>query len=38
LRADGDRDDLGAVRRRVPLFITGLLAALIVVLVVARFA
>jgi hypothetical protein len=38
LRADGDRDDLGAARRRVPLFIAVLVAALIVFLLIARFA
>jgi hypothetical protein len=38
LRADGDRDDLGAARRRVPLLIAGMVAALIVVLLVVRFA
>jgi hypothetical protein len=38
LRAEGDRDDLGAARRRVPMLIAGLLAALIVVLLIVRFA
>jgi hypothetical protein len=38
LSADGDRDDLGAARRRVPLLIAGVLAALIVVLLIARYA
>lgn len=38
MRADGDRDDLGVVRRRIPLLIAVLLAALIVALLIARFA
>jgi hypothetical protein len=38
LTADGDHDELGGTRSRLPLLIGVLLAAVIVVLLVARLA